>query len=406
MILVLLSSELYTNVENAFERSYAALKWHPDRNLDKELAEKNFKELSEAYEVISDGNKRAIYDQYGEEALKNGRPTSPSYNTSAPSKPSTQTGANTGSGLKIPKDFAGVFEKFIPSNPEEIFRQFMATAQGLDREDFAMAIRLGQKIASAETRGKIDRNDIYNGIKLGNRIYSAYVKGQQQQTAMELAKGTDNEIYDFGTPTSTASSSRATESPPPAPMVYTLNCSLEDIYRGKLKKLKVVRRIFNPETRAPATTETVLEVRLKPGWHPGTTITFKNEGDEQPDGQFQDVEIVVQQKPHAVYTREGDDLRATIELTPVEAVTLPAKTLTTLDGRTLHVPYPTQGQNRLKFVGEGMPIPRTVGKGDLYVDYRVKVPETLPKVVKGGIEKIFGVSGWKVAEENTTSEKN
>lgn len=44
---------------------------HPDRNIDnKEAAEKHFKEISEAYEVLSDSNKRAIYDQYGEAGLK------------------------------------------------------------------------------------------------------------------------------------------------------------------------------------------------------------------------------------------------------------------------------------------------------------------------------------------------
>ena len=48
-----------------------ALKWHPDRNQDnKDQAEKMFKEIAEAFEVLSDSNKKAIYDQYGEEGLK------------------------------------------------------------------------------------------------------------------------------------------------------------------------------------------------------------------------------------------------------------------------------------------------------------------------------------------------
>lgn len=49
-----------------------ALKWHPDRNGGSEEASKKFKEVSEAYEVLSDSNKRAIYDDYGEEGLKAG----------------------------------------------------------------------------------------------------------------------------------------------------------------------------------------------------------------------------------------------------------------------------------------------------------------------------------------------
>eukprot|EP00291_Cryptomonas_curvata_P015004 CAMPEP_0172153902 /NCGR_PEP_ID=MMETSP1050-20130122/1720_1 /TAXON_ID=233186 /ORGANISM="Cryptomonas curvata, Strain CCAP979/52" /LENGTH=128 /DNA_ID=CAMNT_0012822525 /DNA_START=326 /DNA_END=708 /DNA_ORIENTATION=- len=59
--------------EDAIKKAYkkSALKWHPDRNpTKKELAEKKFKEVSEAYEVLSDPNKKAFYDQHGEDALK------------------------------------------------------------------------------------------------------------------------------------------------------------------------------------------------------------------------------------------------------------------------------------------------------------------------------------------------
>ncbi|KAF4715674.1 DnaJ sub B member 9, partial [Perkinsus olseni] len=51
----------------------AALKWHPDKNTDnKEEAEKKFYDISEAYEALSDAEKRKIYDQFGEEGLKQG----------------------------------------------------------------------------------------------------------------------------------------------------------------------------------------------------------------------------------------------------------------------------------------------------------------------------------------------
>ena len=63
--------------DDAIKKAYkkAALKWHPDRNKDNEAtAKKKFQEVGEAFEVLSDKNKRAIYDQYGEDGLKGGVP--------------------------------------------------------------------------------------------------------------------------------------------------------------------------------------------------------------------------------------------------------------------------------------------------------------------------------------------
>uniref|UniRef100_A0A672HSH2 DnaJ heat shock protein family (Hsp40) member B6a n=1 Tax=Salarias fasciatus TaxID=181472 RepID=A0A672HSH2_SALFA len=75
-----------------------ALRWHPDKNPEnKEEAEKKFKELSEAYEVLSDANKRSIYDRYGKEGL---------------------TGNNGGRG------WCWFTFQFTFRNPEDVFREF------------------------------------------------------------------------------------------------------------------------------------------------------------------------------------------------------------------------------------------------------------------------------------------
>lgn len=91
-----------------------ALKWHPDKNLDKrELAEANFKRLSAAYEVLSDPQKRQIYDQYGKDGLTNGP---------APGDGGASFGFPGGANFFM-GPFGGMFN-FSFRDPNDVFREF------------------------------------------------------------------------------------------------------------------------------------------------------------------------------------------------------------------------------------------------------------------------------------------
>lgn len=116
--------------DDAIKKAYrkAALKWHPDRHqedADKTAAEKKFKEASEAYEVLSDKNKRAVYDQFGEDGLKGGPP------------PSSGAGGFPAGGFPGGASFSfsgfpggAPGGGFKPGNAEDIFRTFFANFGG------------------------------------------------------------------------------------------------------------------------------------------------------------------------------------------------------------------------------------------------------------------------------------
>jgi DnaJ family protein B protein 4 len=147
-------------------------------------------------------------------------------------------------------------------------------------------------------------------------------------------------------------------------------------------------------------------VAIKPGWKAGTKIRFAKAGNEMPGGS-QDIVFLLEEKPHATFKRDGDDLVYHFKVPLVDALSGPpgggsvAKSLTHLDGRTINfnVPYPRGGGNPLKpgqeirIAGEGMPITRktaTKPKGDLVVKLDIIFPDRISAAQAEGIRKVLG----------------
>ena len=189
--------------------------------------------------------------------------------------------------------------------------------------------------------------------------------------------------------------SRRTSSPArsgPSEITRPLNLSLEELYSGTTKHLKIGRRLLNG-----ATEEKVLEIEVFPGWKSGTKIRFPRAGNEQQGGE-QDLVFIVEEKPHSVFKREGNDLVCHVRLPLVEALTGSGgkKTVETLDGRKLQVRIPSgvvkPGQET-KIPGEGMPVRKDGSvkqKGDLTVKWDVVFPDHLTSSQKEGIRKSLG----------------
>jgi DnaJ family protein B protein 4 len=165
------------------------------------------------------------------------------------------------------------------------------------------------------------------------------------------------------------------------------------LYTGTTKRLKITRKQNDGSGRL-VQAENVLEVTVKPGWKAGTKIRFPNAGDELVPGQAQTIAFVIEEKPHPVYKRDGDDLSTEIELSLVEAFTGFSRNLQTLDGRTLKVaasPGNVVQPGEIKlFAREGMPNQRTGGKGNLRVKLNVKFPKTATKEQMEGVKRLFG----------------
>lgn len=92
------------------------------------------------------------------------------------------------------------------------------------------------------------------------------------------------------------------------PVTHDLRVSLDEVFTGCTKKMKISRKRLNPDGRTTRTEDKILTVEVKKGWKEGTKITFPREGDETPSNIPADVVFVVKDKPHPVYKRDGADI--------------------------------------------------------------------------------------------------
>ncbi|EMD33970.1 hypothetical protein CERSUDRAFT_117491 [Gelatoporia subvermispora B] len=360
------------DIKKAYKKM--ALKWHPDRNGGSEDASKKFKQISEAFEVLNDKQKRAIYDQFGEEGLKGGGVPPPG--AGAPGGYSSFNGFPGGGGTTFTftsgpgGSFGGRSGGFSPTDPNKIFEQFFGGGMG-GMPGF------GRRAGSMGGMGSMfgDEDDDMNGGSYFSSMPGAMPSGRAR-------------------PSPHRRNSRASSPAPSAPSEITrpLKVSLEDLYNGGVKHLKVGRKLLNGGTE-----EKVLEIQIHPGWKSGTKIRFPRAGNEMPSGEAQDLVFVVEEKPHERFERDGNDLVTHLQLPLVDALAGAGgkQAVEHLDGRKVQVAIPSgvvkPGQ-QTTIPGEGMPIRKEGSvkkKGDMIVKWDVVFPDRLTPAQKEGIRKVL-----------------
>ncbi|XP_021830294.1 protein psi1-like [Prunus avium] len=171
----------------------------------------------------------------------------------------------------------------------------------------------------------------------------------------------------------------------------TLPCTLEDLYNGTTKKMKISRNVVGASGRK-STVEEVLPIEIKPGWKKGTKITFPEKGHDVERGVIPaDIIFTIEEKPHDFFKRHGDDLTVTLNISLAEALTGHTAQLATLDGRNLRISIDSIISHTHEEVvkGEGMPIQKGRGKkGNLILKFNIKIPK-LTSVQKAGIRQLL-----------------
>lgn len=316
-----------------------AMKWHPDKNPNnKKEAEAKFKQISEAYEVLSDPQKKVVYDQYGEEGLKGQVPPPDA------GGPGGATFFSTGEG---PTTF-----RFNPRNANDIFAEFFGYSS-------PMFGGMGGGGGGGGRRG----GSMFSSGMFGDDVFASFGEGGSVNQGIRKA----------------------------SPIETKLSCTLEELYKGITKKMKISREIADASGKT-IPVEEILTIDIKPGWKKGTKITFPEKGNERPNVVPSDLVFIIDEKPHSLFTREGNDLIITQKVSLAEALTGYTVRLTTLDGRSLTIPINNVINPNYEEVvpNEGMPIQKDPTKrGNLRIKFNIKFPTRLTAEQKAGIKKLL-----------------
>jgi len=330
-----------------------ALKYHPDKNKSPG-AEEKFKEIAEAYEVLSDPNKREVFDQFGEDGLKKGTG-------------STSSGAPD----------AGFSSYSFHGDPHETFRMFFG-----DENPFANFF-----FQNSGAGGPFQSS----GPGGSQRMYN-FSTGGDPMDIDDDPFGTFGGMSGMGRNTGMSGMSGNHKKHQDPAIMHDLPVALEDIYRGTTKKMKITRKVLNPDGRSSRSEEKVLTIDVKPGWKSGTKITFPKEGDQTPNNVPADVVFIIKDKPHPYFTRNGSDLIYKVNIGLREALVGTDIKIRTLDEKTLplRIAEIIKPNTQRRIEGEGLPLSNQPHrKGDLIIEFDILFPDALSPSAKDVLSNVL-----------------
>jgi len=323
-----------------------AMQYHPDRNPNNPAAEERFKECSEAYQVLSDPDKRAAYDRYGHAAFTNGM---------------------GGGG----NPFQG--SPFGSQDVSDVFSDLFG-------EMFNMG---GQRKASRVQRGRDLRYDM--SLEFEEAVFGKEkeIVVKRMETCIEC-KGTG------------AAKGKAPVTCPQCKGAGQMRFQqgFFSVARTCPKCSGTGTTITDPcqvcrgETRVQK--EHTILVKVPAGVEQDTRIRYQGEGEAGMfGGPTGDLYVVLNVKPHKFFERDGDDLHCMVPISFPQAALGTELEIQTLEGKaTIKVPEGTQSGKEIKLRGQGVPHLNEHGKGDLIVEIRVTTPSKLTKTQRDLLKQL------------------
>jgi molecular chaperone DnaJ len=323
-----------------------ALQFHPDRNPNNPDAEEKFKECSEAYAILADGDKRAAYDRFGHAAVSGG-------------------GAG-GFDPTVFQDVSEIFGDFFGFG--DLFgggsRRGSRAQRGPDlRED--VTLEFEEAVFGTETNVTVRRHETCEDCR------GAGAAPGKAPVPCRSCGGRGQVRYQQGF----FSMARTCPTCQGAGSVITDPCP----------KCKGEGRVLRQRT---------VDAKVPAGVEDGTRIRFSGLGEAGAHGGPPgDLYVVLHVKEHPFFEREGNDLHCVIPVSFAQAALGTEIQVPTIDGEhTLKVPDGTQSGTTMRIRGKGVPVLNGHGKGDLFVEVRVQTPGKLNKRQRELLQELEGMT--------------
>ncbi|MGB9716583.1 MAG: molecular chaperone DnaJ [Thermodesulfovibrionales bacterium] len=322
-------------IKKAFRR--LARKYHPDLNPGDKVAEQKFKEVNEAYEVLSDPKKRAEYDQFGRSPFEAG----PEFG-----------------GFRT-YDFSDIFDFGFG----DIFSDI-----------------LGRKTKTEVSKGR----DLVISLELSlEEAFSGVTKTItfNREKICKICNGSGAESFE------TCNVCKGTGSIKTAKGFFKMS-QLCQACGGTGRKIR--KMCPSCGGRGKIVQQETVKAKIPAGVDTGSRVKLRGLGGEgEGGGPPGDLHIEITVRPHHLFKRKGDDLYLELPVTFGEA-SLGAKVeVPTIDGMAvMTLPPGTQSGQRFKLSGKGLPSPKTGLRGNQYVDVKIVVPKNITNKAKEAIKEI------------------
>lgn len=345
-----------TATDSEIKTSYRklAMQWHPDRNKGDKAAETKFKEISEAYDVLKDGDKRAAYDRFGHAAFEQG---------------------NGASAHGFGADFGSAFSDIF----EGIFGMAGGRGRAASGRERGADLRYNMEITLEEAYfGKTAEIRIPTSVTCETCSGSGAKPGTRPKTCSTCGgHGRVRHAQGFFTleRTCPACQGRGQVIEDPCP-----SCSGS----GRV------------------TRERMLSVNIPQGVEDGTRIRLAGEGEAGlRGGAAGDLYIFLSLASHAIFQRDGADLHCRVPVSMVTAALGGEFEVPAIDGARskVKVPAGTQSGRRFRLQGKGMPVLRSKQTGDMYVQVVVETPQNLTKRQRELLQEFHKLSSTETQPE-------